>query len=136
MRSKLSTESLVDVEKRLDRVLELLVAVGRCVPDAVEERPQDVRLQREKAPIEVVLRDDLCLGWIDLRGQAACIEGIPPADRAVDREPLPLLERISHLRAEINATQAPGVGFGTVREAAAQLLDILAAGGEIQRRAQ
>ena len=126
---------LADVEKGLDRVLEFLgVAVGRRVPDPVEQRTQDVRLQREDPAIEVFIRHDLCVARIDLGRQAARVVGVAPADRTVDREPLPLLERISHLRVEIDAAQAPVVDFNVMRLGASQQVDVFSTGGEIQWR--
>ena len=81
--SKLSIDDVrVDVQERLDRVLELLgVAVVRRVPDPVEHRADDLRLEREERAVQADV-DDLRRRTCRIAGRlvAARVVGVAPAD--------------------------------------------------------
>src|SRR5207247_754865 len=102
-------------QKGFDRVLEPLgVAAAGRVPDAVEDRADNLRLKLKILTVDRVVddrspaKDGAARERVDLRVDTARVERFAPAQRRVDGHPLPPLERISELGCKID-TRHTGV---------------------------
>src|SRR5438309_5763615 len=92
-----------DPQDWLDLVLELLgVPVARRVPHAVEDGSYDLCLIGEDRSVQRNVDDRRRRLPVRVERVASRVVGLMPADRVVDGEPLPLLERVSDLGREVD----------------------------------
>src|SRR6266542_1588298 len=124
----LDRRNALNAQEWFDRVLELLgVAVVGRIPDSIEYRSDNLALQGEQATVQVVLEDGAA-DWVE----ASRVVRVAPRHRRIDREPLPLLERIPNLGYDVEARQARIVLAGR-RSRVAQQMREFRADGKIHR---